>query len=97
MTAPRKLFSPRHASPPQLSLVIPLYNEREVLPLCLQRIDQVLSEMPLTTELVFVDDGIVHARPQFESEIINWFDAHAENLDLVTAPIAVPGAKPRWV
>jgi glycosyltransferase involved in cell wall biosynthesis len=42
---------------PTLSLIIPVYNEREVLPLCLQRISAIVEGLDISTELVFVDDG----------------------------------------
>jgi len=42
---------------PTLSLIIPVYNEREVLPFCLQRISAIIDELGITTELVFIDDG----------------------------------------
>ena len=40
-----------------LSIVIPVYNEEEVLPQCLQRLEQVLTPLALSIELIFVDDG----------------------------------------
>ncbi len=42
---------------PVLSIIIPVYNEREVLPLCLQRLNDVAKQLNATTELLFVDDG----------------------------------------
>lgn len=45
------------ATPPLLSIVVPVYNERAVLPLFLDRIREVLAGLPHTAELVFVDDG----------------------------------------
>ena len=42
---------------PDLSIVIPVYNERGVLPQCLQRLEQALASLTLSVELVFVDDG----------------------------------------
>lgn len=46
-----------NGSSPELSIVIPVYNEREVLPLCLQRLQQVLRPLRLSYELLFIDDG----------------------------------------
>jgi glycosyltransferase involved in cell wall biosynthesis len=40
-----------------LSIVVPVYNEHDMLPLLLQRLGPILRELPLRTELVFVDDG----------------------------------------
>lgn len=43
--------------PPALSLLIPVYNEADVLPLCFERVSAVLQDMDLSHEIVFVDDG----------------------------------------
>ena len=51
-----KRLPERHA-PPTLSIVVPFYNEREVLPACVARLEQVLDTLELSAELVFVDDG----------------------------------------
>jgi len=40
-----------------LSIVIPLFNEAEVLPLLLERVEGVLPSLPPQTEVVVVDDG----------------------------------------
>jgi dolichol-phosphate mannosyltransferase len=40
-----------------LSVVIPLYNEEEVVPLLFQRLEQVLRGMAVPWEVVFVNDG----------------------------------------
>ncbi|MCL4757713.1 MAG: glycosyltransferase family 2 protein [Rhodocyclaceae bacterium] len=42
---------------PMLSIVIPFYDEVEVLPECLARLGTVLCGLDLQTEIVFVDDG----------------------------------------
>ncbi len=43
--------------PVALSVVVPLYNERAVLPLLLERLTQVLGPLGISYELVLVDDG----------------------------------------
>ena len=43
--------------PPELSLVIPCFNESRVLPLLRQRLLESLPPMNLTWEVIFVDDG----------------------------------------
>ncbi|MDD5480967.1 glycosyltransferase family 2 protein [Rhodoferax sp.] len=43
--------------PVALSVVVPLYNERAVLPLLLERLTQVLQPLGISYELVLVDDG----------------------------------------
>ena len=40
-----------------LSLVIPVYNEEESLPVLVETIDGVLGDLPLTFEVILVDDG----------------------------------------
>jgi polyisoprenyl-phosphate glycosyltransferase len=42
---------------PDLSVVVPVYNERDVLPQCLERLQRVLASLHMTTELLFIDDG----------------------------------------
>lgn len=42
---------------PVLSLVVPFYNERPVLSMCLQRLCQVADALEVPYELIFVDDG----------------------------------------
>jgi len=42
---------------PVLSIIVPVYNEREVLPICLQRLNAVIKQLAMTTEVLFVDDG----------------------------------------
>lgn len=42
---------------PELSLVIPIYNEEEVLPQLEARLEQLLAALALDCEVVFVDDG----------------------------------------
>lgn len=39
-----------------LSIVIPVYNERAALPVCLERLGRVLNALDLGSEIVFVDD-----------------------------------------
>ena len=45
------------ASRPLVSVVVPIYNEEEVLPELRERLQSSLSELPGGYELVFVDDG----------------------------------------
>ena len=44
-------------SDPLLSVVVPVFNEALVLPAFYQRLQAVVSRLPLEVELVFVDDG----------------------------------------
>src|SRR5688572_21732718 len=41
----------------RLSLVIPVFNESEVLPILVARLTKLLEEIPLPTEVILVDDG----------------------------------------
>jgi glycosyltransferase involved in cell wall biosynthesis len=53
--SPHRLI-PR-GNPRMLSLVLPAYNEEEVLPLLRPRLEALLAGLPCQGELVFVDDG----------------------------------------
>jgi len=44
-------------TPVQLSIVIPVYNEQENLPLLFDALHQTLDQLPQTWEVIFVDDG----------------------------------------
>ena len=45
------------AGRPVISVIVPFYNERQVLPLCLDRLEKVLGALGEPFEVVFVDDG----------------------------------------
>src|SRR5258708_6125666 len=56
MSATRHLLIRRN--PPELlSLVLPVYNEEEALPLLLSRLRALLATLPSEAEVVFVNDG----------------------------------------
>lgn len=42
---------------PQVTLIVPLYNEEETLPHLIERLDAVLASFPVETEVVLVNDG----------------------------------------
>lgn len=42
---------------PELSILVPVYNEREVLGLLYERLSQVLNPLKISYEIVLVDDG----------------------------------------
>lgn len=50
---------------PALSIIIPVYNEREVLPLCLTRLANVIKKLDVTTEILFIDDGSEDGSPEY--------------------------------
>jgi dolichol-phosphate mannosyltransferase len=49
--------SPAANARPTLSLVLPIYNEEEVIPELHRRLQQFMSDLGLATEVVFVNDG----------------------------------------
>jgi dolichol-phosphate mannosyltransferase len=51
------------STPPLLSVVIPIYNEQEALPLTVQRLRPILDGMGVTYEVVGIDDGSTDATP----------------------------------
>ena len=53
---------------PQISIVIPVYNEEAVLPALFSRIYPVLDEMAEPYEIIFVNDGSVDRSAQMLSE-----------------------------
>lgn len=42
---------------PLLSVIVPFYNEMEVLPMCCRKLDDVLAKLDMRSEVIFVDDG----------------------------------------
>jgi polyisoprenyl-phosphate glycosyltransferase len=49
---------------PQISIVIPLYNESEIFATLIGRLNQVILSSPFTLEVVLVDDGSRDSTPQ---------------------------------
>ena len=47
----------RNSGPRNLSVVIPCYNEEEVLPVLFERLAQVFERITCPVEYIFVDDG----------------------------------------
>ena len=45
------------SAPPELSVVIPVYDEAESLPLLYEELRETLGALPWTAEIIFVDDG----------------------------------------
>jgi glycosyltransferase involved in cell wall biosynthesis len=62
-----------------LSVVIPVYNEEESLPLLWNELREVLATLDLRFEVVFVDDGSQDA----SADIIRGFREHDERVRLV--------------
>jgi glycosyltransferase involved in cell wall biosynthesis len=57
------ILSPRDI-PHLFSLVIPIYNEEEVLPLLVARLEQLLEKLPCPAEVILVNDGSSDASVQ---------------------------------
>jgi len=57
MTIKQRPFNQKHPQRPLLSIIIPVFNERDVLPLCLERLDSAIKQLDINTEYLFVDDG----------------------------------------
>jgi len=55
---------------PLLSLVLPVFNEEEVLPALLGRLETLLDRLPLRTEVIFVDDGSVDGSTRLLREAV---------------------------
>jgi dolichol-phosphate mannosyltransferase len=58
MDAPPRFGRPRH------SVVVPVYNEQEVLPELYERLGRVLTSLDDPAEVVFVDDGSTDGSPE---------------------------------
>jgi glycosyltransferase involved in cell wall biosynthesis len=58
-----------------LTIIVPVYNERETLPQVLERIDQV---MPTATEIIVVDDGSTDGTSEWLAEL-----PHRDKLNII--------------
>src|SRR5690554_806142 len=56
---------------PLLSLVVPLYNERPMLPLFFERVLPVLATLDLHWEIVLIDDGSDDGSAQYIRSVID--------------------------
>ncbi|MED7951748.1 MULTISPECIES: glycosyltransferase family 2 protein [unclassified Streptomyces] len=54
---------------PQLSVVMPIYNEQEALPLTVERLRPILDALDVTYEVVGVDDGSTDVTPVLMQKI----------------------------
>ncbi|PCH97220.1 MAG: glycosyltransferase [Gammaproteobacteria bacterium] len=70
MSISHNLFNESQGSQPILSIIIPVFNERDVLPLCLQRLNKVIKQLDINTELLFVDDGSQDGSAEYLAEHI---------------------------
>jgi polyisoprenyl-phosphate glycosyltransferase len=65
---------------PLLSLVLPLFNEEEVVPALLPRLKTLLDRLPVRAEVIFVDDGSVDGTARLLREAVE----HDPRLRLVS-------------
>lgn len=54
---------------PQVSIVIPLYNEEEIFPLLVKRLNAVMENLNLRVEVVMVNDGSMDRTPLLMKEL----------------------------
>lgn len=60
----------RAANAIQISIVIPFLNEQDVLPICHSKLNEILGELALPYEIVFVDDGSTDRSVLFLTAVI---------------------------
>ena len=42
---------------PKISIIVPLFNEEEIFPILVERLNQLMNSFPIATEIVMIDDG----------------------------------------
>ena len=60
---------------PTLSIIIPVYNEREVLPLCYATVSKVLADLGKSYEIIFIDDGSNDRSADYLEQLANSHDS----------------------
>lgn len=55
-------------SPPEINIVVPLYNEVDVFDSLIERLNAVMEKSPRTVSVIFVDDGSLDATPRLMHE-----------------------------
>jgi glycosyltransferase involved in cell wall biosynthesis len=60
-----------NGEPIYLSLVIPAYNEQEVIPALLQRVEAALTQIGKPFEVIIVDDGSTDDTPRLLADALN--------------------------
>ncbi len=59
----------QHKSNPQINIVVPLFNEEEVLDSLITRLDNLIKTSNLSIEILFVDDGSTDRSPEIIEEL----------------------------
>lgn len=54
-----------------LSILVPMYNEAEVIPLFFKKVEEVMSQVGIDYEIICVDDGSKDATPRLLEEYAN--------------------------
>ncbi|TIU18505.1 MAG: glycosyltransferase, partial [Mesorhizobium sp.] len=57
-------------SPPRYSLVLPIYNEEQVLPRLIERISWLVGRLDGETEAIFVDDGSLDGSVEYLRNVL---------------------------
>ncbi|MER8884795.1 glycosyltransferase family 2 protein [Mesorhizobium sp. M0816] len=57
-------------SPPRYSLVLPIYNEEQVLPRLIERISCLIGRLDGETEAIFVDDGSLDGSVEYLRKVV---------------------------
>lgn len=57
-------------SPPRYSLVLPIYNEEQVLPRLIERISSLIDRLDGETETIFVDDGSLDGSVEYLQKVV---------------------------
>jgi glycosyltransferase involved in cell wall biosynthesis len=81
------------SEPIEISVVVPVFNEEENLPILLSRLVEVLNELHKPFEMIFVDDGSTDGSRKVLKEMINQYPllrliGFKENRGLCTALLA---------
>ncbi|RWO05417.1 MAG: glycosyltransferase [Mesorhizobium sp.] len=59
-----------NVSPPRYSLVLPIYNEEQVLPRMIERISSLIGRLDGETEAIFVDDGSLDGSVEYLRNVV---------------------------
>ncbi len=63
------LINKKQAPKPAISFVIPLYNESDIFPLLIQRLNALMEQHPLSIEVVLVNDGSKDRTPELMQQL----------------------------
>jgi glycosyltransferase involved in cell wall biosynthesis len=61
---------------PELSLVLPIFNEEEVIPELERRLAEFLKELGMRTEVIFVDDGSKDRSPELLAALVKRYPGY---------------------